>query len=148
MSGSLSSDTDPTGRGAFACGRGLSLARSAQDVFDLSEALDRARDMHLETVRLRLTRIRDNGEALAVSDMVHIVREAFAAGVSSLADAQTAQATARQLAELELEEAMARAAQRRESARVARRAEDEELPNVLRFSGVWVMGHESGREGA
>jgi hypothetical protein len=51
--------------------------------------------MHVETVRLRLTRIRDNGEAMVLSDILRIVREAFVAGVSSMADAQTAEECAR-----------------------------------------------------
>ena len=53
--------------------------------------------MHVETVRLRLTRIRDNGEAMVLSDILRIVREAFSAGASSLADAQTAMACERDL---------------------------------------------------
>ena len=89
------SSTDPTGRAAHACGLSPSTAR--EDLFYRSRFLDRARDMHVETVRLRLTRIRDNGEAMVLSDILRIVREAFSAGASSLADAQTAMACERDL---------------------------------------------------
>lgn len=65
----------------------------------------RRADMHLETVRYRLTRLRDAGGDLTIDEIITLCRGTFAEGCHAMADAINAEMSANHLAEIEKQHA-------------------------------------------